>query len=331
LDDTLVGVGRLEVPNKEAVAAGDGNIVVQSLEHHLLHVKDLVAGVGTVADVDQIAQFRWVNLLVLGGNEEARDANELQLVTLNLLDRQVTVDEIDREVEGLRNELEFEMDLNQPVNEDGTHALIDVRLILHVNGAGRGDILLATEVIVLQEESGGGKVSGREARLTIGRNKHVCTRPLLMLLATYHFLDVIGGAERIVLVTLVNVVHLARVLVALEVGDRREGGGSRRGGDEEVGGGSRRRRRRRRTLLELGLEGDAGDVVVAIASGTRVPVGVALGHGSGLALVKGERVLTLAGIGVLAKVGVRAEVGAKGTASIPRTRKILKVIHARLL
>jgi len=221
------------------------------------------------------------------------------------------------------------MNLNQPVNEDGTHALIDVRLILHVDGAGRGDILLATEVIVLQEESGGGEVTGREARLTIGRNKHVCTRPLLMLLATYHFLDVIGGAERIVLVTLVNVVHLARVLVALEVGDRREGGGSRRGGDEEVGGGSRRRRRRR-TLLELGLEGDAGDVVVAIASGTRLPLGVALGHGSGLALVKGERVLTLAGIGVLAKVGVRTKVGAKGT-PIPRTRKILEVIHARLL
>ena len=149
LDDLLVGVGRLEVSDEEGVSAGDGDLVLQSLENLLLHVDDLVAGVGTVADVDQIAQFRGVDLLVLGGDEKARHADELELGSFYLLPLEVSVDEVDREVKRLRHELELEMDLNEPINEDGAHPLVDVGLVLHVRRSDGSGVLLASEVEVL--------------------------------------------------------------------------------------------------------------------------------------------------------------------------------------
>ena len=149
LHDLLVGVGRLEIPDEEGVSAGDGDLVLQGLEDLLLHVDDLVAGVGTVADVDQIAKFRGVDLLVLGGDEEARHADELELGPFHLLPLEVAIDEVHREVERLRHELELEMDLDQPIDEDGAHPLVDVGLVLHVRRSDGSGILLASEVEVL--------------------------------------------------------------------------------------------------------------------------------------------------------------------------------------
>ena len=149
LHDLLVGVGRLEIPDEEGVSTGDGDLVLQGLEDLLFHVDDLVTGVGTVADVDQIAQFRGVDLLVLGGDEEARHADELELGPFHLLPLEVAVDEVDRQVERLRHELELEMDLDQPIDEDGAHPLVDVGLVLHVRRSDGSGILLASEMEVL--------------------------------------------------------------------------------------------------------------------------------------------------------------------------------------
>ena len=49
----------------------------------MLHSEDLLLGVGVVGDVDELAQFRGVNLLEFGGDEHGRGANQLQLASQN--------------------------------------------------------------------------------------------------------------------------------------------------------------------------------------------------------------------------------------------------------
>ena len=154
LNDPLIGMSCLQVPHEEAMGAGDGDLVVKSLEDPLLRLQDLVSGVGPIADVDKIPELGRVDLLVLGGDQKAGNTDELELGTLDLLDRKVPVDEVDGEVQRLRHQLELEVNLDQPIDEDGTHALVDVGLVLHVGGAGQGELLLVTEVIVLTIEGG---------------------------------------------------------------------------------------------------------------------------------------------------------------------------------
>ena len=148
---------------------------------------------------------------------------------------------------------------------------------------------------------------------------------------TYHLLDVVGGTERIVLVAGVDVVHVAGVLVATEVGDRREGGGSRRGGDEGIGGGNHGRRQRRGGRTLDGEAGTVAAVVVAVGIGTRLGLkllaGVALGHGSGLAFLKGGAGASLAGIGVGLVGSIAVERVAEGAALTSGGILILMVIH----
>lgn len=84
LDHFLVGVGGLEVADEEGVGAGDGDGVGEALEDGLLHVEDFGFGVGAVADVDEVAELGGVDLLVLGSDEEGRDADELELGAADL-------------------------------------------------------------------------------------------------------------------------------------------------------------------------------------------------------------------------------------------------------
>lgn len=113
------------------------------------------------------------------------------------------------------------------------------------------------------------------------------------------------------------------MLVATEVGDRREGGGSRRGGDERIGRGNHGRT----------LDGEAGTVAVAVGIGTRLRLrlklfaGVALGHGSGLAFLEGGTGTILAGIGVGLVGSIAVERVAEGTALTSGGILILMVIH----
>ena len=150
---------------------------------------------------------------------------------------------------------------------------------------------------------------------------------------TYHLLDVVGGTERIVPVTGVDVVHVASVLVATEVGDRREGGGSRRGGDEGIGGGNHGRRQRRGGRTLDGEAGTVAAVAVAVAVGieTRLGLkllaGVALGHGSSLAFLEGGTGTSLAGIGIGLVGSIAVERVAEGAALTSGIVLILMVIH----
>jgi len=133
------------------------------------------------ANVDEVAELRRVDFFVLASNQQRGDSDELEFGAGDDLLFQVAVDEVDGEVEGFRDELELGVDLDQPVDENGAHALVDVGLVVHVDGTDRGGGFLVAVVLV-------------------------------------HVNDVLGGAERVFLVACINVVGVSSDLVGVGIG-----------------------------------------------------------------------------------------------------------------
>lgn len=144
------------------------------------------SSVGTITDIDKIAKLGRVDLLILRGDQKAGDTDELKLRSGDFLALQESIDEVDGQVEGLRDKLKLEMDFDQPIDQDSTHAFVDVRLGLHVGRTDRRRSLLAAKVRV-------------------------------------HVLDVRGDAQRIILVTKVDVVDVSSDLVRGWIGTKHAG------------------------------------------------------------------------------------------------------------
>ncbi len=94
---------------------------VQLLENADLHGSDLGLGVRVVGHVDEIIDSGHVHLLVLGGNEHGSDANQLQLHLGHVHSHQVGVDDLHAQVHGLLQQMELEVDLDEPVDEHRAH------------------------------------------------------------------------------------------------------------------------------------------------------------------------------------------------------------------
>ena len=89
--------------------------------------------VGRVANVYQIGNFRnLISFLVFGSNPQGRNAHQLQFVPVNHIGAEVRVDDVDRDEKGLRVQVVFEMHINQPVEQNHSHVLCDVGLVLEV-------------------------------------------------------------------------------------------------------------------------------------------------------------------------------------------------------
>ena len=103
----------------------------------MLHPEDLPLVVGVVSDVDELPDIWRVDLLVLGSNEHAGGADQLEL---GPLDRHVGEEPVDvghSQVESLGLELVLLGHLHQPVHQDGPHGVADVGLLRHIVGFGQ--------------------------------------------------------------------------------------------------------------------------------------------------------------------------------------------------
>mmetsp|Transcript_17104 Transcript_17104/g.46264 ORF Transcript_17104/g.46264 Transcript_17104/m.46264 type:complete len:310 (+) Transcript_17104:562-1491(+) len=109
-----------------------GEDEVQLIENPCLHPQDLIAGVGVVRDVHELVHGRWMDLLVLRGDEHTGDADELQLSAVHGTGLQEAVDVVHGEVECLRHKPVLLSDLHEPIDEDATHGGVDVLLTVHV-------------------------------------------------------------------------------------------------------------------------------------------------------------------------------------------------------
>mmetsp|Transcript_12893 Transcript_12893/g.33015 ORF Transcript_12893/g.33015 Transcript_12893/m.33015 type:complete len:205 (+) Transcript_12893:448-1062(+) len=119
---------------KEDESVRRRQLEVKLREHVPLHLEDLLACVCLVRNVDEVAALGGVDLLILRGDEHGSHSNELQVAALDLLLLQIAVDQVGREVERLRHELEFQVHLDEPVNQYGAHLLVDVVLLAHIRG-----------------------------------------------------------------------------------------------------------------------------------------------------------------------------------------------------
>ena len=199
-------------PRTRRADGGDRHLVFERLDHLLLHAEDLLLRVGLVRDVDQVLELRRVDLLVLAREEQRRHADELQVRPLDGRPEQVAVDEVHREVQRLGHELELEVHLDQPVDEDRAHLLVDVRLLPHVRRAHARLQLLLPEVDVpvfaaARECDGGGRRGGEEKPVKNGRGGA-------------HVIHVLGDGLGVRGVPRVDIVGLALRLERLLAGER---------------------------------------------------------------------------------------------------------------
>lgn len=128
----LVDLSDLREPLEEGVAADEVDVEVQLLEHARLHFNYLLLIISFVADVDVVLDQWRPDLLVLASDQHGADTHELQVLFGHHHLFQVPVDQVDGQKQTLYLELELEVHLDDPVNEDAPHPFGDVRLLFHI-------------------------------------------------------------------------------------------------------------------------------------------------------------------------------------------------------
>ena len=119
----LGAVQDLHVEPHPGVGSHRTEAPVEPLEDHQLHLQDFLLCAGAVRHVGELLQLGRVDLLNLGSNEEACDADQLEPVLRDGgRDCEEAVNEVDCEVEGLAVEPVYLAHLDQPVQQNSSHA-----------------------------------------------------------------------------------------------------------------------------------------------------------------------------------------------------------------
>ena len=113
---------------------------VQTREHEGLSLLDLLSGVSLIDHEHHLGHGWRIDLLVLGSNEEGGSTDELKLADGDDLNAEETIDNVDGKEQGLREQVETLVDLDEPVKENRT--------------VGVGDLGLAELVSVVWSELG---------------------------------------------------------------------------------------------------------------------------------------------------------------------------------
>lgn len=64
------------------------------------------------------------------------------------LEGSVSVNDVNGKIESFRPELEFQMDINEPVNQDSSHVLVDLTLVGHEAEPGNKAVLSSKHVLL---------------------------------------------------------------------------------------------------------------------------------------------------------------------------------------
>lgn len=143
----LVVLAHLGVAQEELVEGRHRDVEPELVDNGDLHLADLVNAVGIVRDVAHVRQLGIGHLLVLGGQEQGRNADQLELGSgdENLLE--VSVHDIHAEVKRLVSEPELLHHGREPVHQDLPHLDVDLRLRSHVV-RGHAVLLLLLQPVV---------------------------------------------------------------------------------------------------------------------------------------------------------------------------------------
>ena len=99
----------------------------------LLHLDEGRLVIGVAADLDQVLYGRDAVLCILklGRDPEGGATDKLIMFNVNDAPRDIAVDDVEGEVECLWSEAESEVDLDEEIDETGTHVPSNLRLLIH--------------------------------------------------------------------------------------------------------------------------------------------------------------------------------------------------------
>jgi hypothetical protein len=99
----------------------------------LLHLDEGGLVIGVTVDLDEILDGgdAFLGILKLCGDPKGGATNKLVMFDVNDASRNVTVDDVGREVECFRSETESEVDLYEEINETRSHVPSNFWLLIH--------------------------------------------------------------------------------------------------------------------------------------------------------------------------------------------------------
>lgn len=186
-----IGPRDLEKTLQERVDCGDSETEAQDSADVTLHFQNINTAVGIGGDLYALCDLRSPHFFVLSGNQEGSNTDQLELGTSCCGHGQVTVHDVDREIESSLAKTELDGDVNKPVNNNSAHLLRYfglagrkvcaasgvLELLLEVHIANFSDHIGAVRrnptvsaVGVRRDIARASCVNGRVSRAALGRN-----------------------------------------------------------------------------------------------------------------------------------------------------------------
>lgn len=130
---TVRSFGHFHKPYEERPRRWDADLELEPTKDPLFHIQHLLTRVRMIRDVYAVTNLSGVYLLVLARDQERRYPHELQLASVHVLLHAESVDNVAREIKRRVRELELQVHLDDPVDEDGAHLAVYVDLRMHVH------------------------------------------------------------------------------------------------------------------------------------------------------------------------------------------------------
>ena len=102
-------------------------------QHVLLHLDEGGLVIGITADLDKILYGgdAFLGVLELCGNPESGTANKLVMFDVYDAARDIAIDDVKGQIECFRSEAESEVDLDEEIDETGSHVPSNLGLLIH--------------------------------------------------------------------------------------------------------------------------------------------------------------------------------------------------------
>ena len=146
-------------PPEEVERQRTAQVEVEDGQNPDLHLQDVSLGVGPVGDVDEVLHLGSVDFFVLSSDQHRGHTHELELAATDLLDvmLEISVQDGHGGVESLLQQVELEVDTDQPVDEDSPHLGQNLGLISQV---------VCLHILDILHVPGGGRKRDREREIT---------------------------------------------------------------------------------------------------------------------------------------------------------------------
>ncbi len=132
----VAGLGIVLVGLADAAEEGQwpwpSKLPTEKVEHELLSLENLVGGEALVDHVADLLQVWAVDLLILGSNVHGHNTSELELVVGHELVAQEAIKDVDREVHGLWEKAEADVNQGQPLDDDRAVVWLELGLEVQV-------------------------------------------------------------------------------------------------------------------------------------------------------------------------------------------------------